>query len=92
MVPTALYFGWLALASLITAVAYAWDKGAARRKARRIPERTLFLLNFAGGVVGAWLAFFGLRHKTRHTSFWVVQSLATLLHLVITWLFLLPVS
>jgi uncharacterized membrane protein YsdA (DUF1294 family) len=54
-------------------------------RARRVPERNLFLLNVAGGVPGAWLAFFGLRHKTRHTSFWVVQSLATILHLGIAW-------
>jgi uncharacterized membrane protein YsdA (DUF1294 family) len=34
-------------------------------------------------VVGAWLVFFGMRHKTRHRSFWVVQSLATLVWVVV---------
>ena len=66
--------------NVVTAAAYAWDKTMARRRdARRIRERTLLLLNLAGGVGGAWLVFLGMRHKTLHRSFWVVQSLATIL-------------
>lgn len=76
-----LYLGWLVLINLITAVAYARDKRAARRSAWRVPERTLFLLNLVGGVIGAWLVFFGMRHKTRHTTFWLVQSACSVLHL-----------
>jgi uncharacterized membrane protein YsdA (DUF1294 family) len=75
-----LLLAWLAAINLVTAAVYAWDKAMARRPgARRIPERTLFLLNLAGGCLGAWVAFFGLRHKTLHRSFWIVQSLATVL-------------
>jgi uncharacterized membrane protein YsdA (DUF1294 family) len=78
--PLGLLLGWLVVINVVTAAVYAWDKTMARRKgARRIPERTLFLLNLAGGCVGAWLVFFGLRHKTLHRSFWIVQSLATVL-------------
>jgi uncharacterized membrane protein YsdA (DUF1294 family) len=72
---------WLVVINLITAVAYANDKRAARRSSRRVPERTLFLLNLVGGVLGAWIVFFGMRHKTRHVSFWLVQSACSLLHL-----------
>lgn len=68
---------WLLAINLVTAAVYAWDKGAARRGARRVPERRLFLLNALGGFVGAWIVFLGMRHKTRHTSFWVVQSVAS---------------
>jgi uncharacterized membrane protein YsdA (DUF1294 family) len=50
------------------------------------------MLNLAGGVVGAWLIFFGMRHKTQHTSFWVVQSLCTMLHLALLWWLLTRVS
>ncbi len=77
----ATYLIWLLIINLITATAYARDKRAARRSARRIPERTLFSLNLAGGVIGAWLIFFGMRHKTRHASFWAVQAACTALHL-----------
>ena len=70
---------WLLVINVVTGVAYAWDKVSARRGARRVPERTLFLLNVLGGFVGAWLVFFLMRHKTQHRSFWVVQSTATIL-------------
>jgi uncharacterized membrane protein YsdA (DUF1294 family) len=30
-------------------------------------------------VGGAWLVFFEMRHKTQRRSFWIVQSVATVL-------------
>jgi len=74
---------WLLAINVITALMYAYDKIAARRHDRRIRERTLWLLNLAGGFGGAWLVFFGMRHKTLHQSFWIVQSAATVLWVVI---------
>lgn len=80
---------WLLAINVVTAALYAWDKQAARRGARRVPEMRLFLLNALGGFVGAWIVFFGMRHKTRHTSFWVVQSVATVAWVVgLAWLLL----
>lgn len=71
---------WLLVINVITAAMYARDKMAARRPgARRTRERTLWLLCLAGGVGGAWLVFFGMRHKTLHRSFWVVQGVASVL-------------
>ncbi|MCU0483253.1 MAG: DUF1294 domain-containing protein [Chloroflexi bacterium] len=72
-----LLLGWLLLINVATAVAYAYDKLAAPRGRRRIRERTLWLLCLAGGVGGAWLVFLGMRHKTRHRTFWAVQVAAT---------------
>lgn len=66
---------WLAGVNVLTAAVYARDKWAARAGGRRVRERTLWLLCLAGGAAGAWLAFLGLRHKTRHPSFWLVQTL-----------------
>jgi len=75
---------WLAIINVVTAAMYAKDKLAAKRPgARRVRERTLWLLCFAGGVGGAWLVFFGMRHKTLHRSFWIVQGLASVLWIVI---------
>lgn len=86
MSPIVLAYGvYLLGANLVTAYLYYRDKRAAQQKKWRIAERTLFLANFLGGVVGAWLVFFALHHKTRHISFWVVQSVATVLHIGVLW-------
>jgi uncharacterized membrane protein YsdA (DUF1294 family) len=74
-----LVLAWLVVVNVATAAAYAYDKVAAPRGGRRVRERTLWILCLAGGVGGAWLIFFGMRHKTQHRSFWVVQSVATVL-------------
>ena len=81
------WLAWLVVVNLVTGAAYAVDKLAAQRGQRRIRERTLWLLCLLGGVGGAWLVFFGMRHKTRHRSFWIVQSAATILHVaILAWL------
>ena len=80
---------WLVAINVVTAIAYAYDKLAAPRGGRRIRERTLWILCLAGGVGGAWLVFFGMRHKTRHQSFWTVQIVATVIWVaVIAWFLL----
>jgi uncharacterized membrane protein YsdA (DUF1294 family) len=78
---------WLLAINVATMAAYAYDKLAAPRGGRRVRERTLWILCLAGGVGGAWLVFFGMRHKTRHRSFWIVQSIATVLWVgILLWL------
>ena len=52
---------------------------ARRPGARRTRERTLWLLNLAGGVIGAWIGMLVLRHKTQHRSFWIVQVACSVL-------------
>ena len=74
---------WLIVINVITGAAYAYDKLAAPRGGRRIRERTLWILCLLGGVFGAWIVFFGMRHKTLHQSFWVVQSAASVLWVVL---------
>ncbi len=79
------YGVYLVAVNLVTAYLYYIDKRAARQNKWRVAERTLFLANILGGVIGAWLVFSVLHHKTRHVSFWVVQSLATVLHAGVIW-------
>ena len=83
MIPPELLVAWLVAINLATAAAYAYDKLAAPRGGRRVRERTLWILCLAGGVGGAWLVFLGMRHKTQHRSFWVAQSVATVLWVAI---------
>ena len=61
-----------AVMSLVTFVAYALDKRAARKGAWRTPESTLHLLELLCGWPGAWLAQRVLRHKSVKTSFRIV--------------------
>lgn len=55
--------------NLVTAVAYAWDKHAAKRRSWRVPERTLHALALVGGTPAAYAASRMLRHKTVKGSF-----------------------
>jgi uncharacterized membrane protein YsdA (DUF1294 family)/cold shock CspA family protein len=59
------YFG----ASVITFLAYAFDKSKAQRGAWRTPESTLHLFALIGGWPGAALAQQALRHKSQKKEF-----------------------
>lgn len=72
----ALYLG----ASLVTFLAYAFDKSAALRNQWRTPERTLHLLALAGGWPGAFVAQRLLRHKSAKASFQISFWLTVLLN------------
>ena len=61
--------GWLVLLNLIAYTVMAGDKRKAKKRRRRVPERTLFLLAAVGGALGIWIAMQSKRHKTQHRSF-----------------------
>ncbi len=50
--------------------------GAAGRPARPRADAVAAVLR--GRRPGAWIVFFGMRHKTRHRSFWVAQTAASI--------------
>lgn len=68
------------LASLVTFLAYAFDKSAARRQQWRTRESTLHLFALLGGWPGALLAQQLLRHKSAKTSFLLRYWLTVLLN------------
>jgi len=65
--------------SVITIVLYNEDKQRAQRKAWRISESSLHLVEFLGGWPGALIAQYSLRHKNAkfayQVTFWVIVCL-----------------
>lgn len=64
-----LVLAYILLMCFLAFCAMGIDKRRARRKAWRIPEKTLFLLTLLGGGVGGTLGMWCFHHKTRHWYF-----------------------
>ncbi len=62
---------YLIVVNLLTCIIYGIDKWKAKRRAWRIPERTLLLLEAAGGCTGALAGMLMFRHKTRKLKFMI---------------------
>ena len=74
--------------SLLTVVAYAVDKVAARAGASRISEATLHLFALVGGWPGAFVARHWLRHKTLKQPFRTVFAVTVVANCAaFVWLF-----
>jgi uncharacterized membrane protein YsdA (DUF1294 family) len=77
------YFILLAVVSPICFVAFGMDKRRAQNGKRRIPEKTLHLLEICGGWPGGLIGQRTFRHKTRKLSyqaiFWGIVFLHVLL-------------
>ncbi|MCM3745897.1 DUF1294 domain-containing protein [Paenibacillus pasadenensis] len=73
---------WLVM-SAAAFILFGMDKSAARKKRRRISERTLFTFSLLGGGAGAWAGMSVWRHKTKHASFRVGIPLITVLNIAI---------
>ncbi|MGS0681285.1 DUF1294 domain-containing protein [Shewanella sp. 125m-7] len=78
---------WLLLyfisASLVTFIAYGWDKRAARKNRWRVSEYKLHLLSLIGGWPGALLAQQWLRHKSAKGRFKLVLWLTVSLNIAL---------
>lgn len=55
--------------NLMALIFMAVDKQRAKKHQWRISEKTLFLLAFLGGSIGAWLGMYLFHHKTKHWRF-----------------------
>ncbi len=83
----------LGMMSLATGITYAWDKRLAVKGEWRISEKTLLLMTFFFGAVGALIGRNLARHKTKKWYFTVVIYLSlviqigALLYLLYTYLF-----
>lgn len=60
---------WLLFFTVLTFIICGWDKFAAGRQLRRVPEKVLFLLSALGGSIGMYAGMLTFRHKTQHWYF-----------------------
>lgn len=74
------YYCLITLTGIILA---AWDKRCARKKRRRISERTLLWCGALGGALGMWLTMKYTRHKTKKKRFMVGLPLLFIWHLLV---------
>ena len=86
--PRLLLFGYLLLMSLILFAFMGADKRRAKRRAWRVPERTLFWLAALGGGLGGVLGMLAFRHKTKHASFCIDMPLLMLFNFAAAYLLL----
>ena len=71
----------LAAWNLIVFCVYGLDKYKAKKDKWRIPEKTLLLLAFFFGGLGAFLGMRVFRHKTKHRLFTIGVPLCLLLNI-----------
>ena len=72
---------YVAVMTLVAFLAMGWDKLCAKRDARRVPEKTLFLLAIIGGSIGSIAGMYAFRHKTRHWYFKIGLPLILILQI-----------
>ena len=79
--------GYLAVMTVVTFAVCGWDKSAAKKQRRRIPERRLLWCAVLLGAAGSFLGMRAFRHKTRKPPFYWLFPLLFLLQLaVFCWL------
>lgn len=83
---------YLLIVNLVAFFMYKLDKSKAKRGQWRIKEKTLIIIAYIGGGLGAHLGMILLRHKTKHISFRILIPLGLLFNIVtvagIVWLLL----
>ena len=78
---------WFGAFSLLTFIAFGFDKWSAGRVRARIPESNLVLLGAFGGWVAGLLAMYLFRHKTIKRSFQFKYALGLIPFAAEMWLY-----
>ncbi|HFI0300869.1 TPA: DUF1294 domain-containing protein [Streptococcus suis] len=74
---------FLMIWNLVVFLVYGLDKGKARKGSYRISEKTLLLLTYVGGGLGAWAGGTHFRHKTQKKYFQLAWAIGVLIDAVI---------
>jgi len=66
-----LLIAYFAVINVVSGVLFTFDKYAATKGQRRVPERTLHFSEILGGVFANIVLMYALRHKNRKFSYWI---------------------
>lgn len=78
---------FLMIWNLIVFLVYGLDKGKARKGSYRISEKTLLLMTYVGGGLGAWAGGTHFRLKTQKKYFQLAWAVGVLIDaLLIYWM------
>lgn len=72
--------------NILTYIIYAYDKHQAKTHKWRVRESTLILLALAMGSIGALIAMYTLRHKTKHKKFTIGVPLILIINILTIYL------
>ena len=78
---------FLMIWNLVVFLVYGLDKGKARKGSYRISEKTLLMMTYVGGGLGAWAGGTHFRHKTQKKYFQLAWAVGVLIDaLLIYWI------
>ncbi|MGN7388283.1 DUF1294 domain-containing protein [Sporosarcina sp. SAFN-015] len=72
---------WIIFISIWSFIMMGYDKKQSKKRARRVPEKTLWLFAIVGGGIGSYLGMMVFSHKTRHTEFRIGFLLLALIYI-----------
>ena len=71
------FFIYLIIINFASGILFLYDKHAAIKNNRRVPERTLHMFEIAGGVIANMVLMYSIHHKNRKFRYygvtWVVM-------------------
>lgn len=78
---------FLMIWNMVVFLVYGLDKGKARKGSYRISEKTLLMMTYVGGGLGAWAGGTHFRHKTQKKYFQLAWAVGVLIDaLLIYWM------
>lgn len=74
---------YILIMSVVTFLVYLVDKLKATHDKWRIPEKTLLIFSVIGGVYGALIAMYKIRHKNRKMLFIITNWFFAIVYIVL---------
>lgn len=74
---------YIIIINIVTFILFAYDKYCSIHGKWRINELSLLSFSLFGGALGAYIAMYSLRHKTRHLKFQICIPIFLTIQLIL---------